>query len=41
MQKMIKYIGLNINSNIEQNKYSALNVFKAIIGTVHKKSFIL
>ena len=39
MQKMIKYIGLNINSNIEQNKYSALNVFKAIIGTVHKKKF--
>ena len=39
MEKMIKYIGLNINSNLEQNKFSALNVFKAIIGTVHKKKF--
>ena len=39
MQKMIKFIELNINSNLEQNKYSALYVFKAIIGTIHKKNF--
>ena len=39
MEKMIKYIEININSNLEKNKYSALNVFKAIIGTIHKKRF--
>ena len=41
MEKMIKYIEININSNSEKNKYSALNVFKAIIGTQHKNKFYL
>ena len=39
MQGMINYIGENINSNIEKMKYSALNVFRSIISTVHKKNF--
>ena len=39
IEKMIKYIEININSNLEKNKYSALNVFRAIIGTVHKNKF--
>jgi hypothetical protein len=39
IQGMINYIGENINSNIEKIKYSALNVFRSIIGTVHKKNF--
>ena len=39
MQEMINYIGENINSSIEKIKYSALNVFRAIIGTTHKKNF--
>ena len=34
---MLKYIGANINSNIEKIKYSALSVFKAIIYTIHKE----
>lgn len=39
MQEMIKYIGQNINSSIEKIKYSALNVFRSIIGTTHKNNF--
>ena len=39
MEKMINYIEQNINSNVEKNKYSSLNVFRAIIGTIHKKRF--
>ena len=39
IEKMIKYIEINIKSNLEKNKYSALNVFRAIIGTVHKNKF--
>ena len=39
MQEMIKYIAQNINSNIEKIKYSALNVFRGIICTIHKDSF--
>ena len=39
MQDMIKYIAEYINSNIEKMKYSALNVFRAIICTIHKDSF--
>ena len=39
MQDMIKYIAANINSNIEKMKYSALNVFRGIICTIHKDSF--
>lgn len=39
MQEMINYIAQNINSQIEKMKYSALNVFRAIIGTIHKESF--
>ena len=36
---MLKYIGTNINSNIEKIKYSALSVFKSIICTIHKNDF--
>ena len=39
MQEMIKFIGQNINSPIEKMKYSALNVFRSIIGTAHKNNF--
>lgn len=39
MQEMIKYIADNINSNIEKMKYSALDVFRGIICTIHKDSF--
>ena len=39
MEEMIKYIGQNINSPIEKMKYSALNVFRSIIGTTHKNNF--
>lgn len=39
MQEMIKYIAENINSNIEKIKYSALDVFRGIICTIHKDSF--
>ena len=39
MQDMIKYIADNINNPIEKMKYSALNVFCAIIFTIHKESF--
>ena len=39
IEKMINYIEININSNIEKIKYSALNVFRAIIGTIHKNKF--
>ena len=39
MQEMINYIAQNINSSIEKIKYSALNVFRAIIGTIHKSNF--
>ena len=39
IEKMIKYIEININTNSEKNKYSALNVFRAIIGTIHKNKF--
>ena len=41
IQDMIFYIEKNINSNIEKNKYSALYVLRAIIGTIHKKKFYL
>ena len=39
MEEMINYIGQNINSTIEKIKYSALNIFRSILGTIHKKKF--
>lgn len=39
MEEMMKYIGANINSSVEKIKYSALLVFRAIIGTIHKNKF--
>ena len=39
IQDMIKYIADNINNTVEKLKYSALNVFCAIIFTIHKESF--
>ena len=39
LKNMINYIGVNINDASEKIKYSALNVFRAIINTVHKSSF--
>ena len=39
IQKLLKYIKLNINNNLEKIRYSALNVFRAIIGNIHKKYF--
>ena len=39
LSNMINYIGNNINSSIEKLKYSALNVFRAILCTTHKNSF--
>ena len=39
IQKMLKYIEINIKSNNEKNKYSAFNVFRTILCTIHKKNF--
>lgn len=36
---MLNYLGSNIESNVDKLKYSALNVFKAIIPTKHKSQF--
>ena len=41
IQKMIKYIEQNINSEKEKNQYLALYVFNNIISTVHKNKFYL
>ena len=39
LSNMINYIGANVNSPIEKIKYSALNVFRSIIYTIHKGPF--
>jgi len=39
LTNMINYIGANINKPIEKIKYSALNVFRAIINTIYKSAF--
>lgn len=39
IQNIIKYIGENIHSQQEKMRYAALNVFKSIIGTIHKDQF--
>lgn len=39
ISNIITYIGNNINSEVEKIKYSALNVFRSIICTVHKNKF--
>ena len=39
MINMLNYIGSNINSSTETIKYAALNVFRSIILTIHKKQF--
>ena len=41
MEEMMKYIGKNINSTIEKIKYSALLVFRSILGTIHKEKFYI
>ena len=41
MEEMMKYIGENINSSVEKLKYSALLVFRAILGTIHKNKFYI
>ena len=39
MQGMINYIANNINSNTENIKYSAFNVFRSLLPTIHKENF--
>ena len=39
LQNMINYIGANVNSTTEKLKYSALNVFRAIVCTTHRNEF--
>ena len=39
LSNMITYIGNNINNATEKMKYSALNVFRAIVCTVHRNQF--